>query len=101
MSTPVDAFRFDFMNQDSYPAEDKILELTATAEGPCNGVVQWIRIELDATTTWENPPTDIRSTTAWQRTIYRFDQPLQLTKGMVVKIAASHDRASPWFDLAK
>ena len=101
MSTPVDAFRFDFMNQDSYPKEDKILELTATAEGPCYGVVQWIRIELDTTTIWENPPTDIRSTTAWQRTIYRFDQPLQLTKGMVVKIAASHDRASPWFDLAK
>lgn len=101
MSTPVDAFRFDFMNQDSYPAEHKILELTATTEGTCYGVVQWIRIELDATTTWENPPTDIRSTTAWQRTIYRFDQPLQLTKGMVVKIAASHDRASPWFDLAK
>jgi hypothetical protein len=88
------------MNQDSYPAEDKILELTATAEGPCYGVVQWIRIELDSATIWENPPTDIRSTTAWQRTIYRFDQPLQLTKGMVVKIAASHDRASPWFDLA-
>jgi type II protein arginine methyltransferase len=101
MSAAVGAFRFDFMNQDSYPAEDKILELTATAEGPCYGVVQWIRIELDSTTTWENPPTDIRSTTAWQRTIYRFDQPLQLTKGMVVKIAASHDRASPWFDLAK
>lgn len=101
MSAPVDAFRFDFMNQDVYPAEHKILELTATAEGPCYGVVQWIRIQLDSTTTWENPPTDIRSTTAWQRTIYRFDQPLQLTKGMVVNIAASHDRASPWFDLAK
>jgi tetratricopeptide (TPR) repeat protein len=101
MSAAVDAFRFDFMHQDAYPAEDKILELTATAAGPCYGVVQWIRIELDSTTTWENPPTDIRSTTAWQRTIYRFDQPLQLTKGMVVKIAASHDRASPWFDLAK
>jgi len=101
MSAPVDAFRFDFMKQDAYPAEDKILELTASAAGPCYGVVQWIRIELDSTTTWENPPTDIRSTTAWQRTIYRFDQPLQLTKGLVVKIAASHDRASPWFDLAK
>ena len=101
MSMPVDAFRFDFMNQDSYPAEDKILELTATTEGLCYGVVQWIRIELDTTTTWENPPTDIRSTTAWQRTIYRFDQPMPLTKGMIVKIAASHDRASPWFDLAK
>ncbi len=101
MSAPVDAFRFDFMSQDSYPAEDKLLELTATTEGLCYGVVQWIRIELDATTTWENPPTDIRSTTAWQRTVYRFDQPLPLTKGMVVKIAASHDRASPWFDLAK
>ena len=101
MSAPVDAFRFDFMSQDSYPAEDKLLELTATTEGLCYGVVQWIRIELDATTTWENPPTDIRSTTAWQRTIYRFDQPMPLTKGMIVKIAASHDRASPWFDLAK
>ncbi|MEI7567892.1 MAG: tetratricopeptide repeat protein [Alcaligenaceae bacterium] len=101
MSMPVDAFRFDFMNQDSYPAEEKILELTATTKGLCYGVVQWIRIELDTTTIWENPPTDIRSTTAWQRTIYRFDQPLPLTKGMVVKIAASHDRASPWFDLAK
>ena len=101
MSTPVDAFRFDFMKQDSYPAEDKILELTATTEGLCYGVVQWIRIELDSTTTWENPPTDIRSTTAWQRTIYRFDQPLPLTTGMLVKSAASHDRASPWFDLAK
>jgi len=101
MSAPADAFRFDFMNQDAFPAEDKILELTATNDGPCYGVVQWIRIELDATTTWENHPTDIRSSITWQRTIYRFDQPLQLRKGMVVKISASHDRASPWFDLAK
>jgi len=101
MSAPVDAFRFDFMNQEAFPAEDKILELTATNEGPCYGVVQWIRIELDANTTWENNPTDTRSSITWQRTIYRFDRPLQLTKGIVVKIAASHDRASPWFDLAK
>jgi hypothetical protein len=101
MSEPVDAFRFDFMNQDTYPAENKILEVTATRAGLCYGVVQWIRIELDAKTTWENHPTDIRSTTAWQRTIYRFDEPLELSEGMVVKIAASHDRASPWFDLAK
>ena len=46
MSGDVEAFRFDFCQQAAFLPETKAIEITATKEGPCYGVVQWIRLEL-------------------------------------------------------
>ncbi len=99
MSDDVEAFRFDFVNDDTYPSEQKTLTVTATEEGLCYGVIQWIRLEMDETTTYHNHPLEKRPVSGWQHLVYRFDEPLPVTPGMEVRLYAAHDRATPWFDL--
>ncbi|MES1265934.1 MAG: 50S ribosomal protein L11 methyltransferase, partial [Variovorax sp.] len=101
LSGDIEAFRFDFRKESSFPAENKRLALTAVQGGLCYGVIQWIRFELGAGIVFENHPTRRRPVANWQQTIYRFDEPLQLEEGAVVAVDAMHDRSRPWFDLAK
>lgn len=53
-SSPATIFDFDFARSAEYRGGDARLELTA--DGPVNGIVQWIRVALDDTTTYENVP---------------------------------------------
>lgn len=100
LSAPVEAFRFDFMKQSSFPAERKVLQVPVAQPGRCYGLIQWIRIELAAGIVYENHPSRPRAVSNWQHTIYGFDEPLQLQAGSVVQVRAWHDRARPWFALA-
>jgi tetratricopeptide (TPR) repeat protein len=99
MSEAVEAFRFDFQRDDAFPAERKRIEIRATQDGPCYGLVQWIRLEFGGGVRFENHPLHRRPISNWQHTIYGFDEPLRLTPGAVVSVDAAHDRARPWFDL--
>lgn len=100
LSDDVEAFRFDFVNDAQYPAEQKVLEITATHAGLCYGVIQWIGLEMDSQTHYQNHPAAKRAVSGWQHLVYRFDEPVQLTPGQRLRIFAGHDRATPWFDLA-
>ena len=100
MSGDVEAFRFDFQNDSTFPAEKKRIDMAASKAGRCYGVIQWIRIELGEGARFENHPSERRPVSNWQHTIYGFDEPLQLNEGAVVTIAAMHDRSRPWFTLA-
>ena len=100
LSDAVEAFRFDFLHTASFPAETKRLEIAVTRSGLCYGVIQWIRFELGAGIVFENHPSQRRTVANWQHTIYRFDDPLQLTAGASVAVDAQHDRSRPWFDLS-
>jgi tetratricopeptide (TPR) repeat protein len=99
MSGDVEAFRFDFQRQSSFPVERKTLQTVATQPGFCWGVIQWIRIEMAEGVHFENHPSRPRAVSNWQHTVYGFHEPLQLQVGAVVTIDAMHDRARPWFDL--
>jgi tetratricopeptide (TPR) repeat protein len=96
----VEAFRFDFQRQASFPPERKRLVLKATADGRCWGVIQWIRFEFGGGLAFENHPSRPRAVANWQHTIYRFDPPLDVRAGEDVAIDASHDRSRPWFERA-
>jgi len=98
LSDAVEAFRFDFLKQSSFPAERKRLPIVATQRGLCHGLIQWIRIELGPGVVFENHPLRRRAVSNWQHTIYGFDQPVELQPGRVVPISAWHDRARPWFE---
>lgn len=100
MSNDVEAFRFDFAGQSTFPAEKKTLSVTAKKAGLCYGLIQWIRIDLAEGVEFENHPEHARAISNWQHTIYGFDAPLAVKEGAVVKISAMHDRSRPWFDLA-
>lgn len=100
MSDAVEAFRFDFNRDSTYPAESKRLEITASRAGPCFGIIQWIRLEMAEGVVFENRPATRRAVASWQQTTYGFDEPLALKEGSVVAVEATHDRARPWFALA-
>jgi tetratricopeptide (TPR) repeat protein len=101
LSAEVEAFRFDFMKQSSFPAERKTIEVKVTQPARCYGLIQWIRIELGAGVVFENHPSRRKAVSNWQHTIYGFDEPLELQQGSIVRIAAWHDRSRPWFELAR
>jgi tetratricopeptide (TPR) repeat protein len=100
MSDGVRAFRFDFQNDSAFPPATRMLEVTATREGVCHGVVQWILVEVDETVRFENHPSRRSPVTNWQRIVVRFPEPVVLREGSVVTLTAAHDRQHPWFDLA-
>lgn len=101
LSDDIEAFRFDFMNESSFPRQDKTLEIISTDEGLCYGVIQWIRMEFDEQVTFENHPSHNKSVSNWQRTVFCFDEPICLKPGLVVSVSAAHDRSALWFDLAR
>ena len=100
MSDDIEAFRFDFAGQSNFPAEQKRIDIRATQTGLSYGIIQWIRIELSEGVFFENHPSQRRSVSNWQHTLYGFDTPLQAQAGATVGINALHDRARPWFELA-
>lgn len=100
LSEAVEAFHFDFVRDSQWPAEHKTIEVTATQAGVAYGVIQWIRLDMDGSTTYENHPLDKVPVSGWQHMFYRFDEPLVLKAGQTVRLSAAHDRATPWFDLA-
>ena len=100
LSEAIEAFRFDFCKESTFPAEKKRLEIAAVQSGLCYGVIQWIRFELGAGIVFENHPALRRPVANWQHTIYRFDEPLHLEEGAMVAVSAMHDRSRPWFELA-
>jgi len=100
LSADVEAFRFDFMKRDTFPAERRRIEIAATQPGPCYGLIQWIRIEMGEGVSFENHPARPRAVSNWQHTIYSFDAPIELRAGTVLTVDAWHDRSKPWFELA-
>ena len=41
MSNMVEAFRFDFVNNNNFPPEKKKIEIEATKKGRTYGIIQW------------------------------------------------------------
>jgi len=101
LSEDVTAFRFDFRNDASFPADSRTLEIRASADGLCYGVIQWIHVELGEGVAYENHPSRPRAVTNWQHTIYGFGEPIPLKTGSVVSVKALHDRSRPWFELIR
>ncbi len=98
-SDDFEAFRFEFEVEKEFPAEAKELQLTATKDGRCSGIIQWIRLELDDEIEYQNHPRDKSPVSNWQCCAYLFSQPIDLQAGQTVIISASHNRSTPWFTL--
>jgi type II protein arginine methyltransferase len=55
-SAPCDLFRFQFQDGGAFPEMRVCVQAEADGGGPVNGIVQWIRLELDAQNVYENIP---------------------------------------------
>lgn len=88
-SEAADLFSFDFSAGGRFPGSRNQLDLTA--DGAVNGVVQWIRLQLDSETCYENRPGPGEAS-CWGCLFYPFADPLDRVAGSAVRIHASHNR---------
>jgi tetratricopeptide (TPR) repeat protein len=99
LSDDVELFRFDF-NQRNFPAARVPITMTANKAGVCAGLAQWIKIELDSETRYDNKPSPEGKHAHWSHLVYRFPKRVPVQKGDLVRIVALHDRGQILVDLA-
>jgi SAM-dependent methyltransferase len=99
LSDDTELMRFD-LREKSFPAGGVCLAIEATRSGVCAGIVQWIRLELDAHTKYDNrpsPKTEFKR--HWMHLVHRFPRLLTLAPGDVVQVLFRHDRTQIAIDL--
>lgn len=103
LSDPVELFSFDFQNQDEFPAENSHVAVEVSSDGLCQGVVQWLRLDLDDETPYANPPGGAEATRTkhWTPLFYPFPMPRALKKGQTVMLRIGHDRKGVRVELAE
>ena len=99
LSDDVELVRFD-LRQKRFPAGGVRLALKATRHGVCVGIAQWIRLELDAQTIYENKPTPQADYNGhWTHIVHRFPKPVTVAPGDIVPVLFRHDRTQIGIDL--
>jgi type III protein arginine methyltransferase len=95
-SDDVEVFRFNLM-ADNHRPEERELRLTARRTGTVIGLLQWLRLQLDETESFENRPADTVTPSAWRQVFYPFTRPLAVREGETVALWAAHDVVSMAF----
>jgi type II protein arginine methyltransferase len=89
------------LTETHFPPEKRFLAVEATRAGRCVGVAQWIRLELDAATTYENHPSEQAGANGWMHVVYRFPRAIDVQPGQVVTLIVGHNRSSIAIGLSK
>jgi len=98
-SDDIELMRFD-LKEKRFPAGGVRLAIKATRQGTCAGVAQWIKLELDAQTKYENRPSPQADYNGhWTQILHRFSRPVMVAPGDVVSILFRHDRTQIGIDL--
>ncbi len=97
LSQPQVPFSFDFYSQKIRTQEEKILKIEASKSGLCLGLISWLKLNLYENIDFENKP-NVKCTSGWVHPIYKFKQPLEISKGQVVKVKASLREDSVWYE---
>jgi type II protein arginine methyltransferase len=82
-------FEFDFASRGPWRGGRAAVSLDATA--PANGVIQWIRLRMDAVGTYENRPRP-GATSSWAAVFTPFDPPVEAAAGQTVRVEGSYER---------
>jgi type II protein arginine methyltransferase len=99
LSDDIELMRFD-LKQKHFSAGGVRLALKATHHGVCAGVVQWIKLELDAQSKYENRPSPEAGYNGhWTQIVHRFSRLVTVAPGDVVPILFRHDRTQIGIDL--
>lgn len=99
LSDDIEAFRFEFQRDDSFPGQTRSLDIPVKAAGRCYGIIQWIRLQMTDAIRFENHPSEHAPVSNWQYCTYVFAQPLDVRPGQIAVVSASHNRIVPWFSL--
>jgi len=99
LSDDMELMRFDFKER-HFPAGGVRLALKATHHGVCVGIAQWIKLELDAHTTYENRPSPHADfNNHWTHIVHRFPRLVTVAPGDVVPVLFRHDRTQIGIEL--
>jgi type II protein arginine methyltransferase len=99
LSDDIPLFHFD-LTQPRFAPERRVIEVTVRQAGRCVGVAQWLKLELDAETGYDNRPHADAGANGWMHVLYRFPAPLDVVPGTVVRLLASHNRTAMTVALA-
>ncbi len=94
LSEAVDLLSFDLAGGSHFPAERRILEVPVSVAGRCQGVVQWLRLDLLPGLCFENRPDSAEpgASQHWAPVFYPFPEPVSLEVGQNVALRVSHNR---------
>ena len=99
MSLDTEFARFDF-RQGQFPMANTPHRVEVTLSGACAGVLQWLRLELDAETQYENRPAhDAEFCGHWTQQLHRFPKLMPVRAGELVPVMFRHDRSQISLDL--
>jgi type II protein arginine methyltransferase len=101
LSDDVTLMRFD-LKETRFPMASTRRIIRAARHGICVGVAQWIRLDLDAHTRYENRPSpDADFNGHWAHMLYRFPHLVAVEPGDTVPVIARHDRTQIGIDLSE
>jgi hypothetical protein len=101
LSDDVTLLRFD-LKERRFPMASTRRVIRATRQGVSVGVVQWIRLDLDAHTRYENRPSPEADFNGhWAHMLYRFPHLVAVEPGDTVPVIARHDRTQVGIDLSE
>ena len=90
-------FYFNFYSKEIQDKQEKILEIEVCKSGICLGLITWLKINLYEDIYFENQP-DKNSTSGWVNPIYKFNQPLKVSKGEIIKVKATLLDDRVWYE---
>jgi type II protein arginine methyltransferase len=93
LSDDFEIFRFD-LTRTRFAAERRTIEVPVRRAGRCIGVAQWLSLQLDAETRYDNRPRPGAGVNGWMHVLYRFREPIAVEPGAVLRLLASHNRTS-------
>jgi type II protein arginine methyltransferase len=101
LSADTELLRFDLTSK-LFPMGNRPINIMATQHGVCAGIAQWIRLDLDASTRYENRPAlGGDGSGHWPQMLYRFPRLVRVKPGDVLKVNIRHDRKQIAVDLVE
>jgi len=99
-SEAADLFAFDFTRTEPWSSDRAEAALRASGER-ANGIVQWITLDMDGVSHYENRPSPDSESSAWAAVFHTFERELELQPGQPVRALGQHDMANVriWADL--
>ena len=104
LSEPIEAFTFDFRNFEKIYRDAKTIKIEVKRAGVCAGVVQWLKVQLYDDIEYQNNPMEmyrLNSVSGWKTPIFKFHDPVNVTKGQLLSIQATLAEDYCWFDLGR
>jgi type II protein arginine methyltransferase len=85
-----DLFAFDF-GTSAFCAPARASVTCVATGGRVNGVAQWIALDMDGETRYENRPAP-GATSCWGAQFHLLPHPIEVSPGQQIRIFGSHDR---------